>query len=122
MDEALTEQESEFCVNDLKRVLSEMDINRNESVETFQQVLKISDACMNCFYKIAYYLANERKLFHEAIEILNFLLILNHTHKHYWLALGYAQKETKDYEKALESYALAFVMDLKDPLPRFHAI
>lgn len=49
-------------------------------------------------------------------------LVLSRPHeKKFWMALGACHQMTRQFEEALESWAMASFIENEDPLPHFHA-
>lgn len=88
---------------------------------TIQSVLGISDYVLHCFYTVGYHLL-EDKQYKLASNIFLMLSVLNPLVKDHWMALGMAEHEEKQYERALNAYAMACILDFQNPLPHFAAV
>jgi len=59
--------------------------------------------------------------FDQAIGPFQLLVTLNPYEEQYWMGLGAALQMNKSYEKALNAYAMAVLLDDENPYPHFHA-
>lgn len=84
--------------------------------KSIKDILGISDHILYCYYKVAFHLFDE-KIYQEASNIFFYLSLLNPLVKDYWLALGVCEKEKKNYNGSLIAFAIASLMDEKDPVP-----
>lgn len=88
--------------------------------KTFKDLKGITDKEMEAIYATAYNFYTHGK-FDRADVIFSGLCQMDPYQSKYWLGLGATRQMEKKYEKAIESYGLATVMDAKNPLPAFHA-
>lgn len=72
-------------------------------------------SCAYTFYQQGHYL--------EASEIFSYLVVLDSLDFKNWMGLGASFQMQKKYEKALEAYSAAAVLEKTetDPLPHIHA-
>lgn len=59
--------------------------------------------------------------FDDAEKFFRFLVLMDHTNAKYHLALGSVRQVNKDYQKALESYALSALCDVSNPKAHYYA-
>lgn len=89
------------------------------SGKSAQEILGFADATMDKFYMAAFSLF-EHKRYTEAANAFLFLVTLNPYHYDYWLGLGAATQRCGDYEAAIDSYEMAAICHLENPIPYFH--
>lgn len=81
---------------------------------------KFTEEHFDALYALAYdfYESGE---YAKAGNYFHFLTTLSHKDKKHWIGLGASQQMLKEYEKAINSYAIAAVLDQTDPYPSFYA-
>jgi len=84
-----------------------------------QDILEFSDETMAKFYGAAYRLFEHRRYIDAANAFL-FLVTLNAYNHDYWLGLGMATQMTGDFEAAIDSYEMAAICELENPIPYFY--
>jgi len=57
----------------------------------------------------------------EAEKVFKLLTLIEHTSAKYNIALAAVRQATKQYDLAIQGYALATMLDMHDPKPHFHA-
>ncbi|BDV01937.1 hypothetical protein TDMWS_20220 [Thermodesulfomicrobium sp. WS] len=88
---------------------------------TLQEVKGFSDEQMEAIYSVAYNLYQAGK-YGDAVQVFSWLGMFNPFVSKYWLGLGASLQMAKDFEKALNAYAVASVTSSpKDPVPHLHA-
>ncbi len=90
-----------------------------DSGKTAQEIIGFPDETMNKFYHAAYVLF-ENKRYVDAADAFLFLVTMNPYHYDYWLGLGAATQRCGDYEAAIDSYEMAAICQLENPIPYFH--
>lgn len=88
--------------------------------KTFKDLKGITDKEMEGIYATAYNFYTHGKL-DRANEIFSALCQMDPYQSKYWMGLGATRQMEKKYEKAIEAYGLATLMDAKNPLPAFYA-
>jgi len=88
--------------------------------KTFKDLKGITDKEMEGIYATAYNFYTHGK-FDRANEIFSALCQMDPYKSKYWLGLGATRQMEKKYEKAIEAYGLATIMDANNPLPPFYA-
>lgn len=59
--------------------------------------------------------------FTEAADVFKVLCIRKPLEYRHWFGLASSLQESKDYEKALNAWAMAAILDQSNPHPHFHA-
>lgn len=61
--------------------------------------------------------------YEEAKSLFSLLVVKETTNVHYWLGFGACWQMLKNYDKAIEAYAAAALLDVKEqnPFPHFYA-
>lgn len=88
--------------------------------KTFKDIKGITDKEMEGIYATAYNFYTHGK-FDRANDIFSALCQMDPYQSKYWLGLGATRQMEKKYEKAIEAYGLATLMDSKNPFPAFHS-
>jgi type III secretion system low calcium response chaperone LcrH/SycD len=88
--------------------------------ESLQQAFGITDYEMEKLYEEAfeYY---EIDSYNEALTLFRWLLLFNSYEAKYWMGFAAASQLLGHYEKALHAYAVAYLLDVDNPYPHFHA-
>jgi len=63
----------------------------------------------------------QREDYATSKQIFQRLVLSRPYEKKFWMALGACHQMTRQFEEALESWAMASFIDHDDPLPHFHA-
>jgi type III secretion system low calcium response chaperone LcrH/SycD len=88
---------------------------------TLQEVKGFTDEQMEAVYTVAYNLYQAQK-HQDAAEVFTFLSMFNPFNSKYWMGLGASLQMAKDFDNALNAYAVAAVTSIpKDPVPHLHA-
>lgn len=87
--------------------------------KTFKDLKGITDKEMEGIYATAYNFYSHGK-FDRAEDIFSALCQMDHYKSKYWLGLGASRQMQKKYEKAIDAYGLATLMDINNPLPAFY--
>lgn len=88
--------------------------------ESLQRAFGITDYEMEKLYEEAYehYEANT---YHEALTVFRWLVLFNSYEAKYWMGFAASLQLLELYERALHAYAVAALLDSKNPYPHFHA-
>lgn len=84
-----------------------------------QEILGFSDGTMAKFYEAAYHLFENRH-YADAANAFLFLVTLNPYNHDYWLGLGMSAQMTGDFDAAVDSYEMAAICELDNPVPYFY--
>lgn len=87
---------------------------------TLKTVVNLSDQELEAVYAVAYNNFNARK-FEEAADLFRFLCLYDHTEPRWAYGLGVVEQQRKNYDAAVNAYALATVLDVDDPRPQAQA-
>ncbi|MGC8718448.1 MAG: SycD/LcrH family type III secretion system chaperone [Thermodesulforhabdaceae bacterium] len=88
---------------------------------TLQEVKGFTDEQMEAIYSIGYNLYQAGK-YNDAVQVFTWLGIFNPFVSKYWLGLGASLQMIKDFENALNAYAVAAITsEPEDPVPHLHA-
>jgi len=79
-----------------------------------KELLGISDQCVVSLYALGHQMYQASK-YKEAEQIFSLLCLFNHLERKYWLGLGAVKQMQKEYEKAIEAYGYAVLLDYKEP-------
>lgn len=71
-------------------------------------------------YNVAYNLYQQQK-YKDAEKLFTFLMMHDHTDSRFSIGLGGCYQLTGDYEKAINMYSCAALIDATNPIPAFHA-
>jgi tetratricopeptide (TPR) repeat protein len=83
-----------------------------------ESVFSDHDAELFCSYGFTQYYGNQLP---EAIETFRLLCARRPNEAKYWFALGGILQEAKEYQKAIEAWAFAALLNGADPYPEFYA-
>lgn len=85
-----------------------------------QDACGLSNSSLEALYEQAYdHYTSGRGL--EAARSFGLLIALNPFQQKFWMGLAASQHLEQQYEKALQAYALAALLDDQDPVPHYHA-
>ncbi|MEJ5301204.1 MAG: SycD/LcrH family type III secretion system chaperone [Thermodesulforhabdaceae bacterium] len=88
---------------------------------TLQEVKGFSDEQMEAIYAIAFNLYQGGK-YKDAVEVFTWLGMMNPFVSKYWMGLGASLQMLKDFNNALNAYAVAAITSKpEDPVPHLHA-
>jgi len=79
-----------------------------------RDVRGITKEQMEAIYSVAFNLYRAGK-YEDAEKVFKFLCFFDHLEKKFWMGFGAAQQAQKKYETAINAYAYAAVLDVKDP-------
>lgn len=82
--------------------------------------LQLQKQGLGAMYAIGFKLYENGK-YKEAVDVFRVLTVLDKEQKKHWLGLGASYQQLKDYDRALQSYAYAALLDERDPFVHFHA-
>jgi type III secretion system low calcium response chaperone LcrH/SycD len=118
MDDALEEFKISKKVREKLKNTSYLKKELSEG-KTAQEILEISNEAMAKFYGASYHLF-EHQQYTEASNAFLFLVTLNPHNSDYWLGLGMATQLCGNYESAIDSYEMAAVYEMENPVPYFY--
>ena len=101
--------------------LQDLIIQNLQQGGTLADLKGITDDQCEALYTLGYGLY-ERGRYTDALKILGYLVMLNHTEHRYLLALGATAQALGKYEDALKQYMAATLLDPTDPSPVVHSI
>jgi type III secretion system low calcium response chaperone LcrH/SycD len=87
---------------------------------TLKTLANLGDEELEAVYSVAYNHFQAKK-YDQAIDIFKFLCLYDHTEPRWVYGLAASQQEKQDYEAAINSYALATLLDVEDPKPQIQA-
>jgi len=93
----------------------------SKEVQSLQELLGLSDACLKKVYKIATTLF-DKKEYEKSGTILQVLTILNPFVYAWWHALALTFMREKAWEESLIPLAVAALLDPENPAPRIYAV
>lgn len=100
--------------------LKEMLQTHFSGSDTLQDACDLSEASIDKLYEQAYdfYTSNQGQ---QAVRYFGMLITINPFQQKFWMGLGASQQLEKQPQKALQAYALAALLDDRDPSPHYHA-
>ncbi|HSI86704.1 MAG: SycD/LcrH family type III secretion system chaperone [Candidatus Methylacidiphilales bacterium] len=81
---------------------------------TLKDVRGLTNENMEAVYSVGYSLYTNGK-FEDSEKIFQFLCLFDHLERKYWLGLGGSRQMLKQYDRAVEAYAYAALLDISDP-------
>lgn len=75
---------------------------------------------LDALYAMGYNLYENAK-YAEAVDVFRVLTLFEKEQRKNWMGLGAAYQMQKEYDRALQSYAYAALLDENDPYAPFHA-
>lgn len=122
----LVNQELENAVDIITSMMQEkgqteeMGHKLEELPDHLQGILQISDSTFNHFYDAGYRYYNAKR-YHEAANVFFLLSFLNPYQFNVLLALGLAEANQHQWQKALQAFASAGLLDLKSVYPHLYS-
>lgn len=113
--EALLDQYPE-----LKGLIEDVALDRLLKNGSVQKTLGISAEQMEGLYEEGF-VHYEAERYARAAQVFRWLLYLDPYVVKFWMGLGACQQMEKRFEKALEAYAMAAMLDCEDPAPHAYA-
>lgn len=104
----------------LGQTLSDLSDNIINKGMLPKDALGLSDAIIEGIYAQAYRLYNTGK-YSEAIHLFRMLVMLNTTESKYILGLAACFHMLKEYQNAVQTYAMCAMLDPESPIPHYHA-
>lgn len=86
----------------------------------FQEAKQISHASLQELYEKAYLLYQEKKG-EEASVAFGILIALDPFSYPFWMGLAASRQMNNEFERALQAFAIASLLDDQDPAPHYHA-
>jgi len=87
---------------------------------TIGDVYNLTDTDKEVLYAVAHNFYKNSK-YDKALPLFQFLALIDHVNKKWWMGYGAAAQMSKDYAKAINAYAMATVLDIEDPRPQLQA-
>lgn len=87
---------------------------------TLDQVYDLSDQDKEVIYAIAHNYYTSGK-YEKAIPLFQFLSLVDHVTKKWWMGLGAATQMAGEFDKAVNAYGMATLLDVDDPQPQLQA-
>ncbi|WP_142848243.1 SycD/LcrH family type III secretion system chaperone [Telmatospirillum sp. J64-1] len=94
------------------------DLLLNQGI-TIGQMHNLTDQDYEAVYTLGFNLYNQAK-YEDALKAFTFLNFFNHLEPRYIKALAACQQMLKRYETAIQTYAIATILDASDPNPTLH--
>ncbi len=102
------------------KALAEKLVENLTSGGTIGDAYNLTSNELELIYAVAHsYYANKK--YDKALPIFKFLTMFDHITAKWWTGLGATWQMTKDYENAVNAYAMATVLDVEDPKPQLQA-
>ena len=120
MHDISCEEEKYFCDDNEVGIYSENLIEAIQNGATLKDVNDVSNETMNDVYKLAYDFYHHGKL-NDAESLFRFLCIYDFYNPEYAMGLAAVYQLKKDYQKAIDFYALAYSLSKDDYRPMFYA-
>jgi len=112
--------EEQFNNEDVILQYSDDLLEAIQSGATLKDVNSVSNDTMNDVYKLAYDFYHHGKL-NDAESLFRFLCIYDFYNPEYAMGLAAVYQLKKDYQKAIDFYALAYSLSKDDYRPMFYA-
>lgn len=106
--------------DDIESFIADFALNDLAKSDTLQAAFEISQLEMEQLYRDAYTFYQAGRL-EDAAFSFRYLVLFNPYVKKHWMGLGATLQLKNAYEKALKAYAIATLLDSKDPYPHYHA-
>ena len=87
---------------------------------TLKDAKGIDEAQMETLYSLGFNLYQAGKA-EDAEKVFSLLTLLDYGVVKYWLGLGAAQQAQRKFDRAVHAYAMATMIDAKDPRSQYHA-
>ena len=117
---ALQNQEKFPFPDDIESYVEDFIPNILMKSESLQCAFGISSYEMEKLYEEAfeYYAAD---CYLDSLTVFRWLVLFNSYEAKYWMGFAANQQLLQRYEKALHAYAVASLLDIKNPYPHYHA-
>jgi len=94
-------------------------VNQFAKVGTLRSMKGISNAEMEAIYSmgVTHYRAGN---YDNAEKIFRFLCLFEHTSSRYWTAMGSVYQIKRNFAKAIQAYAFATFLDIRNPKPYYY--
>lgn len=86
---------------------------------TAQEIVGFSSETMAKFYGVARHFFENRH-YQDAADVFLFLVTLNAYNHDYWLGLGMASQMCGSFDLAVDSYEMAAICNIENPVPYFY--
>lgn len=90
------------------------------SSNTWQSFLGLSEPTLLWLYQVGRY-HYEQKCLEEAKTLFHLLIMLNSLDHTHWIGLGFTQKSLLELQEALDSFAMAIILNPKNPIARYQS-
>ncbi len=107
-------------LDDAQRELAGHLIERLASGGTVGDLYDLNAQDKELIYSVAHSFYRNGK-YDKALPIFQFLTVFDHLNQKWWMGLAATWQMMKEYEKALNAYALATLIDVTDPQPQLQA-
>ena len=87
---------------------------------SFGDIYGIEPRKLEMVYSVARTFYQNRK-YEDALKMFRFLTMMSHTNQKYWMGYASTHQMMKDYEKAVEGYGYATLLDVQDARPQLQA-
>ncbi|WDD96600.1 MULTISPECIES: SycD/LcrH family type III secretion system chaperone [Thalassomonas] len=85
-----------------------------------RELKNVDEKTMEAIYYVAYNLYQNAK-YEDALKVFKFLGLYDHLEKKYLMGIGGCQQMLQQYKDAINSYSMAALLDISNPLPPLHA-
>lgn len=108
-------------IPDFNKLEEQIAESLGHSVETLKDAMpEFTAEHLEAFYTIAFDYYDNGK-YREATNFFRFLTTIDHMNKKHWVGLGASLQMLNEYAQAINAYALAALLDEKDPYVPFYA-
>lgn len=106
--------------SDFSLIEQQIAATLGHSLETLKEAMpEFTEEHHEAFYAIAYDFYDHGK-YREAVNYFRFLTTIDHMNKKHWMGLAASFQMMKDYQKAINAYLLAGLIDKDDPYIPFY--
>lgn len=105
---------------DFLKNAQEEDDPESDGMESFQELLKISDETIEQMYQVGVTL-DKQNAFQDAADVFFVLSVLDYRRHNIWMALGLCEQRLGNMDPALKAYAMAMITDVDDPWSYLHS-
>ena len=118
--DAKTITESPLYTQQKGESIEELAKQLDGTPDTFQQLFGLSDQTIEYFYLSGrrYY---ESSRFSDAGDVFYTISFLNPFNFNVWLSLGLSEMQNHHYDKALEAFAMATLVNMTSVVPHIHS-
>lgn len=113
-------REREALIDETLDVLQKVRSCGDDDTRIAETLKNLSPAATRLMVDTAL-VATQKGHYQQAIDAFELLTLREPLNSSYWMALGIARQEQKEYEEALDAYAIVQGLTFVDPLPAFYA-